>query len=502
MGRKPLPGRPAIVGLLVLGSLMLSSCASSPVSVVVPPVASAKTPTATISVAPATATAEPSTISAVAVATVAPTAASGSFDSSAEPTTATDVVEASQVAPANAERRETVLHTVGGGETLSTIAENYGVSPETIAAANGLTNTDKLAVGQELRILPVSGVLHKVQAGDTLDAIAALYGTDVMGIVVMNGLDNPDSLKVGQELVVPGGTPPTRALLASRGGQRSGPLKPGTYVVQEGESLGSIADRFDISVETLLWANQVDDPNSIHVGDELVVLPVSGALYTVKKGDNINTIAEVSGVSAAEILMANGIDDPRTLQIGAKLLLPGGKPIRDPEPPKPTPTPKPAPKPEPPAAPAAAPAQAKPEAAQAKPAATPAPAAPPAAPLGQTTIAVAQEYIGHAYVWGGIGPNSFDCTGFVWYIFNKRLGISMPRDLWGQLGSGQRVDRANVQAGDLVFFQNTYTAGLSHVGIALDNTRFIHAASESYGVMVSRLNDAYWSARWYGATRP
>ena len=59
-----------------------------------------------------------------------------------------------------------------------------------------------------------------------------------------------------------------------------------------------------------------------------------------------------------------------------------------------------------------------------------------------------------------------------------------------------------MQAGDLVFFQNTYQAGLSHVGIALDNTYFIHAASENYGVMVSRLTDAYWSARWYGATRP
>jgi cell wall-associated NlpC family hydrolase len=280
--------------------------------------------------------------------------------------------------------------------------------------------------------------------------------------------------------------------------------------------LMAIAQRAGISVETLLWANQIDDPDTLTVGMELVVLPVSGVLYSVEPGDTLNALSAQFNVSVDELLMANGIDDPATIQIGTKLLMPGGSPIRPTATPAPTPTPipiptstptpKPQPTPEAPVAAAAQPVDSEPVAAAEEPAAAEMEVASEPAPapsLGQQTIAIAQEFVGYNYVWGGISPSpGFDCTGYVYYIFNKRLGIRMPRDLWGQLGSGTRVSRGQVQAGDLVFFQNTYQSGLSHVGIALDNERFIHASSERYGVMVSRLGDAYWSARWYGATRP
>ncbi|MHB1132856.1 MAG: C40 family peptidase [Chloroflexota bacterium] len=428
-----------------------------------------------------------------------------------------------------AQRTAIVVHKVAEGETLGAIAEQYSITPQTVAGANGLQSEDNLAVGQELRILPVSGTLHKVQEGDTLEAVAAIYGVEVMSIIVANGIDDPNSLVSEQELVVPGGSMPSRSTLASRSGQRPVAMKPGYYVVQPGDSLLSIAESYDISVETLLWANDISDPNTIQPGTELLVLPVSGVLYVVKPGDTINGIAEGQGVGADEILMANGIDDPATIHVGDKLLLPGAKPVSEPQPTpvKPTATPAleskpqvaaavvastPTPKAEPAATPKpVATATPKPVATATPkppaPTATPKPAAPAPAPatggnVGQRVVAIAQEYIGHPYVWGGVGPNSFDCTGFVWYIFNKRLGIPMPRDLWGQLGSGARVPRAQVQAGDLVFFQNTYQAGLSHVGIAIDNKYFVHAASERYGVMVSNLNDGYWAPRFYAASRP
>jgi peptidoglycan endopeptidase LytE len=411
-----------------------------------------------------------------------------------------------------------LAYTVKEGDTISAIADAHGVSVETLVQANDLESEDDLSIGQELRVLPTSGSLHVVQEGDTLQAIADSYGVAVETVLEANGLDNPDSLAPTQELVVPGAQPVTRGLLASRSGVRQQlPLKPSTYVVQPGDSLGAIADRFGISVETMLWANDVDDPDSIQPGFELTVLPVSGVLYTVQPGDTLIGISERFDVTSEEVLMANGIDDPASLNIGDKLLLPGGAPIQPtptPVPPKPTPvpTPKPQPTPKPTATPAAEPTAAAPAPAAAAPEPTPVPTeapAPPPAPAapaetdgGEQIVAVAREFLGYPYVWGGTSPSvGFDCTGFVYYLFNKRLGIGSTRDLWGQLNGGTRVSRAQVQAGDLVFFQNTYQPGLSHVGIAIDNSTFIHAASERYGVMVSKLNDAYWSARWFGASR-
>ncbi|MHB9091518.1 MAG: LysM peptidoglycan-binding domain-containing protein, partial [Chloroflexota bacterium] len=266
-------------------------------------------------------------------------------------------------------KREVSTHIVKAGDTLGAIAEQYGVSVETVVQANNLPSLDVLAEGQQLRIPPVSGVIHVVKNGDSLESIANQYGASIEDIVATNAIANADALRLDQELVVPGAQLSARGLLASRGGQRSAVLpKPSKYVVQPGDSVGGIADRFGISVETMLWANQIDDPNSIIPGSELVVLPVSGVMYTVKAGDTILSIAERFGADPNEVMMANGIDDPLALQVGDKVVMPGGKlqPTPRPQPTstptpvpaKPTATPKPAAVAVAPAQPATAPTQA------------------------------------------------------------------------------------------------------------------------------------------------
>jgi cell wall-associated NlpC family hydrolase len=70
-----------------------------------------------------------------------------------------------------------------------------------------------------------------------------------------------------------------------------------------------------------------------------------------------------------------------------------------------------------------------------------------------------------------------------------------------QVGLGTPVQYGDLKPGDLVFFQNTYTWGLSHVGIYIGNNQFIHAENETTGVKISSLTSTYYASRWYGARR-
>ena len=113
-------------------------------------------------------------------------------------------------------------------------------------------------------------------------------------------------------------------------------------------------------------------------------------------------------------------------------------------------------------------------------------------------IATAKEYIGVPYVWGGSTPSGFDCSGFVQYVFNAH-GISLPRTSKQQYGVGTYVSKANLKAGDLVFF-DTEGSGISHLGIYIGNNQFVHASS-SKGVTITSLSNTYWAPRYYGAKR-
>ena len=127
-------------------------------------------------------------------------------------------------------------------------------------------------------------------------------------------------------------------------------------------------------------------------------------------------------------------------------------------------------------------------------------------PVGQPSRGVhitrtAQQYKGWPYVWGGTSPKSgFDCSGLVQYVYAK-WGIYLPRCASEQVNKGVPVKRDDLQAGDLVFFKNTYKQGLSHVGIYVGKGWFIHAASARTGVIMSRLDKGYHKEHWYGARR-
>ena len=118
---------------------------------------------------------------------------------------------------------------------------------------------------------------------------------------------------------------------------------------------------------------------------------------------------------------------------------------------------------------------------------------------GQAIVNTAKKYIGVPYLWGGTSPKGFDCSGLVQYAF-KAHGINLPRTSKEQWTVGKQISKSQLQPGDLVFFANTYTTGVSHVGIYVGDNQFIHASS-SKGVMISSLSNSYWAAHYHGCRR-
>ncbi len=97
------------------------------------------------------------------------------------------------------------------------------------------------------------------------------------------------------------------------------------YVVAEGDTIGTIAEQFDLSITTILWSNNLSVRSIIRPGDTLTILPVDGITHTVKSGDTLSRIASTYGVTSAEIVDFNNLADANDLTIGESLLVPGGE---------------------------------------------------------------------------------------------------------------------------------------------------------------------------------
>jgi len=124
-------------------------------------------------------------------------------------------------------------------------------------------------------------------------------------------------------------------------------------------------------------------------------------------------------------------------------------------------------------------------------------AAAPVGGGGGSAVAAAQSKLGAPYALGGVGPNSWDCSGLTQWAF-AQAGVTLPRTSFQQASVGVHVDRAAVQAGDLVFF-DANGPGASHVGIATSNTTAISATS--HGVRQHEITGDYWGKHYYGARR-
>ena len=119
--------------------------------------------------------------------------------------------------------------------------------------------------------------------------------------------------------------------------------------------------------------------------------------------------------------------------------------------------------------------------------------------LNSKVVEYAKQFLGKPYVWGASSGKAFDCSGFTVYIM-KKFNVSLPRTASGQINSGTKVGKDDLQAGDLVFF-TTYKKGPSHVGIYIGGNKFIHASSGVDKVTITDLDSSYYKRRYLGARR-
>lgn len=186
-------------------------------------------------------------------------------------------------------------YTVQRGDTLSHLASQFGVSVSDLASANGINDPNRIYIGQVLTIPGQSGAqgrtsndsapsgavsggsspdatTHIVQRGESLAAIARRYGLTVADLVSANRMSNANSLQAGTLLRVADAPPPPPGVMSS--GSSSA---PGTYTIQRGDTLSSIALRHGTTITTLVRENNLTDPNRIFAGQRLSVPGASSA---------------------------------------------------------------------------------------------------------------------------------------------------------------------------------------------------------------------------------
>lgn len=106
-----------------------------------------------------------------------------------------------------------------------------------------------------------------------------------------------------------------------------------------------------------------------------------------------------------------------------------------------------------------------------------------------SVVALAKEQVGKPYVWGAEGPDTFDCSGLVQYIYQHAAGVSMPRTTYDQVKVGQTVPLDQLQAGDLVFW-GSETAPY-HVAIYIGNNQYVNAATPEQGTILQTMSNYY-----------
>jgi lysozyme len=208
---------------------------------------------------------------------------------------------------------------------------------------NGITSANLIRVGQVIKlsvdVVPVAPTTYTVVARDTLSGIAARFGTTTRNLMSLNGITNANRLKIGQVLKIPAGavapvTPgpaPTTPAPPAPGPNANGTT---SYTVVARDTLSGIAARFGTTTRNLMSLNAITNANSIRIGQILIVAgtPIAAPAapasttapsntYTVVARDTLSGIAARFGTTTRNLMALNGITNANLLRVGQVIKL-------------------------------------------------------------------------------------------------------------------------------------------------------------------------------------
>ena len=255
-------------------------------------------------------------------------------------------------------------YSVQSGDTIESIAAQFGVSTEAIIKRNGLARTSAI-VARQILIIPATEALsleqaeseadavegigrsHIVRRGETLQRIAALYGLDWWTLASANNISNPNLIYAGQALVVPAAgqrdstpaavaTPQPASLVERPGLPSTSQRQYRIYIAQYSDDFDRIGQRFAVAPAALLNVNGFVGRTPLYVGDVLLIpasssrasvtsptaVAVEGIQHIVQRGETLAIIAARYGRALAEIVLANSISNPNRIDVGQVLIIP------------------------------------------------------------------------------------------------------------------------------------------------------------------------------------
>lgn len=210
-------------------------------------------------------------------------------------------------------------YTVQRGDTLYAIARKYGLTVDSLKALNNLTSNE-LYIGQLLQIKPIQGNTYIVKRGDTLYGIASKYSVSVKDLKEVNNLTT-NVLYIGQELLIPS------EIVEDIPEQDEEEIiedgKYDIYIVQKGDSLWAISKKYDLPLQELISINKLED-NTLKTGQKLLIpkqKTENEKIYIVQKGDTLWSIAKKYNVSVNNIKEKNNLTS-NLLSVGQQIIIP------------------------------------------------------------------------------------------------------------------------------------------------------------------------------------